>query len=433
MAYYAPIGLLLLPVTWVAMVLLGYTRSSGGPGSSPLSEAFAVSGSSLFTLGFDRPAASATSCSSFIEALARPRHRGAHDLLPAVDLRRVQPARDAGRHARGPRRPPAVSPAELLVRYARIGWLDSIDEELFAHWETWFADIEESHTSQPALDLLPVAPSRAELDHGRRVRARHRGDLGTRRSTKPHDARADLLIRSGLPLPAPHRRLLRHRLRPRPPPGRPDLGHPARVRPRCASSSRRPGCRSKADRDQAWRDFAGWRVNYDTVLIALCALVMAPPRCGRATGSTAPAAGATARRASHVPRRRATARAARGQVACAAAQSDDQRSRPRRARNGTTRSHRGAGPRCGRIRTRPQRKPPTRPPRWPPIEMPGMAKVSTRLMISSPPRLRPHDRDLADHHAGHGAAHEAEGHARRARGDGARVVGERAARRPSRR
>jgi hypothetical protein len=24
---------------------------------------------------------------------------------------------------------------------------------------------------------------------------------------------------------------------------------------------------------------------------------------------------------------------------------------------------------------------------WPPIEMPGMAKVSTRLMISSPPRL----------------------------------------------
>jgi len=30
------------------------------------------------------------------------------------------------------------------------------------------------------------------------------------------------------------------------------------------------------DRDQAWRDFAGWRVNYDVVLIALCALVMAP-------------------------------------------------------------------------------------------------------------------------------------------------------------
>ena len=32
----------------------------------------------------------------------------------------------------------------------------------------------------------------------------------------------------------------------------------------------------KADRDQAWHDFVGWRVNYDTVLLALCALTTAP-------------------------------------------------------------------------------------------------------------------------------------------------------------
>ena len=32
----------------------------------------------------------------------------------------------------------------------------------------------------------------------------------------------------------------------------------------------------KADRDQAWKDYSGWRVNYDTVLLALCELVMAP-------------------------------------------------------------------------------------------------------------------------------------------------------------
>jgi len=30
------------------------------------------------------------------------------------------------------------------------------------------------------------------------------------------------------------------------------------------------------DRDQAWRDFAGWRVNYDVVLVQLAGLVMAP-------------------------------------------------------------------------------------------------------------------------------------------------------------
>jgi hypothetical protein len=30
-------------------------------------------------------------------------------------------------------------------------------------------------------------------------------------------------------------------------------------------------------RDQAWHDFAGGRVNYDIVLLALCSITMAPP------------------------------------------------------------------------------------------------------------------------------------------------------------
>jgi hypothetical protein len=36
------------------------------------------------------------------------------------------------------------------------------------------------------------------------------------------------------------------------------------------------GVRLKGDREQAWRDFAGWRVNYDQVLLALARLTMAP-------------------------------------------------------------------------------------------------------------------------------------------------------------
>jgi hypothetical protein len=32
----------------------------------------------------------------------------------------------------------------------------------------------------------------------------------------------------------------------------------------------------KADRDQAWRDYAGWRVNYDLPLLALCRICAAP-------------------------------------------------------------------------------------------------------------------------------------------------------------
>jgi hypothetical protein len=30
------------------------------------------------------------------------------------------------------------------------------------------------------------------------------------------------------------------------------------------------------DREQCWRDFAGWRVNYDTALVELARLTMAP-------------------------------------------------------------------------------------------------------------------------------------------------------------
>src|SRR5207248_1749746 len=32
----------------------------------------------------------------------------------------------------------------------------------------------------------------------------------------------------------------------------------------------------KADRDQAWRDWSGWRVNYDAVLVGLAGLTVAP-------------------------------------------------------------------------------------------------------------------------------------------------------------
>lgn len=32
----------------------------------------------------------------------------------------------------------------------------------------------------------------------------------------------------------------------------------------------------RSDLDQAWKDWAGWRVNYDTVLLALAELTIAP-------------------------------------------------------------------------------------------------------------------------------------------------------------
>ena len=39
---------------------------------------------------------------------------------------------------------------------------------------------------------------------------------------------------------------------------------------------REAGVPMKTDQDQAWIDWAGWRVNYDTVLLQLAELTMAP-------------------------------------------------------------------------------------------------------------------------------------------------------------
>ena len=55
MALYAPLALVLMPGTWVILVLGGFTSIFWGTGVRPFTEAFATSGSSLLTLGFDRP------------------------------------------------------------------------------------------------------------------------------------------------------------------------------------------------------------------------------------------------------------------------------------------------------------------------------------------------------------------------------------------
>ena len=36
------------------------------------------------------------------------------------------------------------------------------------------------------------------------------------------------------------------------------------------------GVAVRADRDAAWADFAGWRVNYDLALVSIAGLIMAP-------------------------------------------------------------------------------------------------------------------------------------------------------------
>jgi hypothetical protein len=167
------------------------------------------------------------------------------------------------------------SPAELLIRYHRIGWLEQLDDELFPRWEPWFIELEETHTSIPALVYFRspqpernwVTAAGCVLDTATIVHSTVDG---------PNSPAAALLLRSGF---FALRRIADYFA----------IGYPIEVNADTPITVTREewdqvcvelvaaGVPVKADRDQAWRDFVGWRANYDTVLVALASMVTAPP------------------------------------------------------------------------------------------------------------------------------------------------------------
>ena len=274
MALYAPLGLILLPGVWVLLVMAGFSGIFWGSGVKPFSEAFVTSGSSLLTLGFVRPPGTARVALAFVEAgiglglvslmiSYLPTIYGAFSRREAlVGMLEVR----AGL-------PPST--AELLTRYARIGWLERIHDDLFKPWEEWFVDVEESHTSQSALVFFRsphperswITAAGCVLDSAAIVRSTV--DL-------PRDPRGDMMLRTGF---FTLRRIADFFQIPHNPD--PEPTDPISVTRRefdlLCVELRGAGVPLKANLDQAWRDFAGWRVNYDAVLLALCSLVMAPP------------------------------------------------------------------------------------------------------------------------------------------------------------
>jgi hypothetical protein len=274
LALYAPLALVTLPAVWAVLVLVGFTAIFWGAGVQPLTEAFATSGSSLFTLGFLHPGETARITLVFIEAgiglglislmiSYLPTIYGAFSRREAlVGMLEVR----AGL-------PP--SPAQLLTRYVRIGWLDKIDEDLFERWEAWFIDVEESHTSQPSLSFFRSPhPQRSWITAGGCVL--DTAAIVSSTIDRPYNASCDIVIRTGFLCLRRIADLFGVSYDPDPAPSDPITVGRDEFDRLCAELQSY-GVPLKADLDQAWRDFAGWRVNYDEVLVRLCALTMAPP------------------------------------------------------------------------------------------------------------------------------------------------------------
>jgi ABC-type multidrug transport system fused ATPase/permease subunit len=273
MAYYAPISIMLLVPTWYVLISFGFAAMFWALGVGDWLVAYKLSGSSIFTLGFAIADGVLVNVLVFTEAMIGL-------ILVALLIsylptmysafsRREQVVNMLEVRAGNP-----PSALDMLLRFNRIHGLDRL-ADYWKIWESWFADVEESHTTLPAVVFFrsPRAENSWVTAAGCVLDA---ASLTLSSIDTPFEASAALCIRSGyLAL----RRVANYF----------DIPNPQNPQyPRDPISVTRgefetvldqlvqAGLPVKTDRDQAWNDFAGWRVNYDRALLVLCSLVMAP-------------------------------------------------------------------------------------------------------------------------------------------------------------
>lgn len=280
MALYAPVALLTMPVVWLTIVAGGYICMYWALGVRPLRLAFTLSGSSLLTLGFAPARGIPTQFLVFTEAAAGV---GLLALLitylpslyttfsrreAAVALLESRAGGREGRFGHGP------SGAEMLWRFHRIGWRGGLDE-VWPVWEAWFVELEESHTSLPSLPFFrSPQPDRSWVTAAGAVL--DAAALWVSSVEGVRDPEAQLCIRAGYVALRRIADFFDIEYDPDPRPDSPIAVSREEWEAACDYLAD-GGVAVRADRNAAWRDFAGWRVNYEEPLLALAALTMAPP------------------------------------------------------------------------------------------------------------------------------------------------------------
>ena len=271
-ALYAPIGLLSMAVAWVVLVLVGFMGMYWGVRSDGSVGAFFLSGSSLLTLGFAPADSVPERFLAFAEATIG---LGLVALLiaflPALYTNFQRREVKVGELEVRAGTPPS---AEVFVtRLNAIGRLDEMDES-WLEWETWFIEMQESHTSYPALAFFRsprpehhwVTAAGTVLDTA---------SLVVSSVDVPPKPEPQLCIRAGF---IALRRIADFfGIEYDPDPQQTDpisitQAEYNEVYDRLAAA----GVPMVSDREQAWIDWAGWRVNYDAVLLQLAQMTMAP-------------------------------------------------------------------------------------------------------------------------------------------------------------
>jgi hypothetical protein len=272
MSLFGPIGLLTLPAVWSVMVLAAYTAMFHALGVRGFERAFEMSGSSLFTLGFVRPPDLATNVLAFLEAATGLTVLGLLiAYLPTIyssfSRREVQVAQLEIRAGNPP------SGVHLLVQSQRMERFHLLDD-FWVTWQQWFTELEETHTSLGVLSFFRspqghrswVTASGAVLDGA---------SLRLAAVDIPFDPEAGICVRAGF---FALRAIADYYGIPYDPDPRP--GDPIAVTKeeflQACDELVEAGIPVRDDREAAWFDFTGWRVNYDVPLVALAGFIMTP-------------------------------------------------------------------------------------------------------------------------------------------------------------
>ena len=272
MAMFAPVALVTMPIALLSALLVGYMFLFWALEPQPFEVIFKLSGSSLLTLGYASVDTIPHKILEFSEAMI--------GLVMVALLIAYLPTIYAGFARREAQvalweawadSPPTAY--QMISRAHRTGELEQL-REVWLNWQSWFAELEESHTSlaslaffrSPKPDRSWITAAGSALDSAALV-------LST--VDVPWEPRAAFCIRTGY-------LSLRHIA------SFFGIAYDADPQPDGVISINRDefeavysrlqadGVPLKGDRDQAWHDFVGWRVNYDSVLLALAELTMAP-------------------------------------------------------------------------------------------------------------------------------------------------------------
>lgn len=289
LAFYAPISLLALPPTWLTLITFGYTLMFHATGVNDWEEAFTIAGSSLLTLGFAKGPYFIHTVLSFTAAsigliLVTLLIAYLPTMYTAFAKREVVVNQLAVRANTPP------SPVEMILRYHRLNNLNKLND-LWKIWETWFTELEESHTSLSALvyfrspisdqswvnaagTILDAAALRLSLlDLPEDNMQSSEQNFGN----KPRNMDAAITIRAGYIALRRIDDIFNLVYNPNPIFPQDPISIDRKEFDQVIKIFKEAGIPVREDHDQAWLDFAGWRVNYDAALVALQEITTAPP------------------------------------------------------------------------------------------------------------------------------------------------------------